>query len=87
MRLGLRYEVTWFRLQGNAFYFKLIPGNSIFQIIPLERRSSYSSNFGLVQQGRSEQKITYKLEYVDDTTDVFESDVVAQPSALGGGSP
>lgn len=31
--------------------------------------------------------MTYKLEYVDDTTDVFESDVVAKPSALGGGSP
>lgn len=28
--------------------------------------------------------MTYKLEYYDDTTDVFESDVVAKPSALGG---
>lgn len=32
--------------------------------------------FGIVLQGCSEQKMIYKLEYVDDMIDVFELDVV-----------
>lgn len=75
--------------------FKLIPGNSIFLILPLERSDQAIQailawdSFHLDNKyGVASRKCPiYKLSYVDDTTDVFESDVVSQPSALGGGSP